>query len=111
MSARCGVVQVADEVRGLFRACLPPEHRIVAERELPSLLAWEFLVEGPLMPVCEAGADPVRVLAIYTLDQGSIQGVSLTGELWAGRGSLGAWSVGKWPTLLAYHEWRRSFER
>jgi hypothetical protein len=43
----------------MLKACLPEGHRIIATRELDDEVD-EHIVEGPDMPVVQAGKDPER---------------------------------------------------
>jgi len=67
MEYRAGIIPAMDilvQVMGGMERVLPAEHRVRATRANVDMEMTEYLVEGPLMPIVTAGADPVTTLII-----------------------------------------------
>jgi hypothetical protein len=86
-AARRGIIRVAKEMRRLARACLPPDHVIKATQDDLHGRAEPWLIEGPLLPLVAAGAEPDEkiqmLLSTRVLDERCLSLV----------GSFHAWST------------------
>jgi hypothetical protein len=98
-AARRGIIRVAKEMRRLARACLPPDHVIKATQDDLHGRAEAWLIEGPLLPLVAAGAEPDEIqmlLSTRVLDERCL---SLVGSFHAWSTSCAAsatWEIGSW---------------
>jgi hypothetical protein len=86
------------------QCALPPEHRVAA-RKLLDRGDEEWIVEGPMMPLVQAGAQPPVVMLIFTIGHIEYRDFTLTAH-WGHDDALRYWKVGQWDTQAEYIAWR-----
>jgi hypothetical protein len=126
---RQGIIRVAQEMRRLARACLPPDHVIKATQDDLLGRAEAWLIEGPLMPLVAAGAQPDEMQMLLVTRVLGERHLTLVGgfHAWFASHLVGeTWDIGTWdidgfmawldahrdasPTACAdlAHQWERA---
>jgi hypothetical protein len=65
-----GILPTASELVSVVQNAMPPEHRIVGERQEDFSSRVYFLIEGPSLPECAADEMPITLTMVVTMVDG-----------------------------------------
>jgi hypothetical protein len=103
---RAVIMLVTADLKGRFGRCLPPEHRIRAERPRPEERLVELMVEGPMLPEVVDGvyARGDIQLTMHTDEEAGILQLEACWRFWEPPDQVGMsepWEVGHWSSVAA----------
>jgi len=109
---RAVIMTVSADLQPRFERCLPPEHRVRAQRTLDDARLVELIVEGPMLPEVVDGAyarGDVQ-LTMHTDEDAGVLRLEGCWRVWEPASQVGmseVWEVGHWSSVADMMDFMR----